>query len=148
MAKSLSTRRSGRRGRPRGGTDPAADLRSPSEPEPGGLVVETVGGDEHEDRHAAAGGDDAFGDLVTGGPGNVSVQDCDVVDVDAQQLQSCLAVACGVCRDRFRRRPSRIASAIRGSSSTINTRTLRCYEPAHIVGISKTAYVLATPRSV
>jgi LytR cell envelope-related transcriptional attenuator len=25
-------------------------------------------------------------------------------------------------------------------------RTLRCYEPAHIVGISKTAYALATPR--
>src|SRR5215207_9467960 len=44
-----------------------------------------------------------------------------------------------------RRRPSRIASAIRGSSSTINTRMLRCYEPAHIVGISKNAYVLATP---
>src|ERR671935_82155 len=45
-----------------------------------------------------------------------------------------------------RRRPSRIASAIYGSSSTSNTRTLRCYELAHIVGISKTAYVLATPR--
>src|SRR5215203_5385357 len=29
----------------------------------------------------------------------------------------------------------------------INTRMLRrCYEPAHIVGISKTTYVLATPR--
>src|SRR3954453_24247048 len=45
-----------------------------------------------------------------------------------------------------RRRPSRIASAIRGSSSTSSTRTLGCYEPAHIAGVSKTAYVPATPR--
>src|SRR6266536_2063922 len=45
-----------------------------------------------------------------------------------------------------RRRPSRMASAIKGSSSTINTRMLRCYELAHLVGISKTTYVLATPR--
>src|SRR5438445_10336804 len=36
--------------------------------------------------------------------------------------------------------------AITGSSSTMNTRTLGCYERAHIVGVSKTAYVLATPR--
>ena len=40
-----------------------------AELEPGGLVVETVGSREHEDRHASAGGDDAFGDLVTEGPG-------------------------------------------------------------------------------
>jgi hypothetical protein len=40
-----------------------------------------------------------------------------------------------------------MASARQGSSSTINTRTsCRCYEPGHIVGISKTRYVLATPR--
>ena len=40
-----------------------------------------------------------------------------------------------------------MASARKGSSSTINTRIRsRCYEPAHIVGISKTRYVLATPR--
>src|SRR5207244_11968301 len=50
--------------------------------EPGGLVVETVGSGEHEDRHAAAGGDDASGDLVAGGPGDVSVEDGDVVGVD------------------------------------------------------------------
>src|SRR4051794_26943972 len=43
-----------------------------AELEPGGLVVEAVGGREHEDRYAAAGSDDAFGDLVTGGPGDVS----------------------------------------------------------------------------
>src|SRR5215207_4031402 len=45
-----------------------------------------------------------------------------------------------------RRRPSRIASAIYGSSSTSNTRMPGCYEPAHIVGISKIAYALATLR--
>src|SRR3954447_12702174 len=45
-----------------------------------------------------------------------------------------------------RRRPSRMASAMYGSSSTINTRMLRCYELAHVVGISKTTDVLATPR--
>ena len=72
-----------------------------AELEPGGLVVEPVGGGEHEDRHAAAGGDDAFGDLVTGGPGDVAVEDGDVVGVDAQQLQSGVAVARDVGRDRF-----------------------------------------------
>jgi hypothetical protein len=72
-----------------------------AELEPGGLVVETVGGGEHEDRHAAAGGDDVFGDLVTGGSGDVSVEDGDVVGVDAQQLQSGVAVTRDVCGDRF-----------------------------------------------
>ena len=72
-----------------------------AEPEPGGLVVEPVGGGEHEDRHAAAGGDDAFGDLVAGGPGDVAVEDGDVVGVDAQQLQRGVAVAGDVGRDRF-----------------------------------------------
>src|SRR4051794_32922305 len=72
-----------------------------AELEPGGLVVETVGGGEHEDRHAAARGDDAFGDLVAGGPGNVSVEDGDVVGIEAQELQSGVAVTCDVCRDRF-----------------------------------------------
>ena len=72
-----------------------------AEPEPGGLVVETVGSGEHEDRRTAAGGDDAFGDLVTGGAGNVSVEDGDVVGVEAQQLQSGVAVTGDVRRDRF-----------------------------------------------
>ena len=45
--------------------------------------------------------DDAFGDLVAGGPGNVAVEDGDVVGVDAQQLQSGVAVTCDVRRDRF-----------------------------------------------
>src|SRR5256885_15565817 len=67
-----------------------------AEPEPGRLVVETVGSGEHEDRHAAAGGDDAFGDLVTGKSGNVSVENGDVVGVDAQQLQSAVPVNCDV----------------------------------------------------
>ena len=69
--------------------------------EPGGLVVEPVGSGEHQDRRAAAGGDDAFGDLVTGGPGDVSVEDGDVVVVDAQQLQSGVPVTRDVRRDRF-----------------------------------------------
>jgi hypothetical protein len=72
-----------------------------AELEPAGLVVETVGSGEHEDRHAAAGGNDALGDLVTGGSWDVSVEDGDVVGVDAQQLQSGIAVARDVCRDRF-----------------------------------------------
>ena len=72
-----------------------------AELEPGGLVVETVGSGEHQNRHAAAGGDDAFGDLVTGRAGNVSVEDGDVVGVEAQQLQSGVAVTGDVCRDRF-----------------------------------------------
>jgi hypothetical protein len=55
----------------------------------------------HEDRHAAAGGDDALRDLVSGGPGDVPVEDGDVVGVDAQQLQSDVAVTCDVCGDRF-----------------------------------------------
>ncbi len=72
-----------------------------TELEPGDLVVEPVGSGEHEDRRAAAGGDDAFGDLVAGRSGNVSVEDGDVVGVDAQQLQGGVAVTCDVCRDRF-----------------------------------------------
>ena len=72
-----------------------------AELEPGGLVVETVGGGEHEDRRAAAGGDDACCDLVAGGSGNVSVEDGDVVGIEAQQLEGGVAVTGDVCRDRF-----------------------------------------------
>jgi hypothetical protein len=72
-----------------------------AELEPGHLVVESVGGGEHQDRHAAAGGDDAFGDLVAGGAGDVAVEDGDVVGVDAQQFQSGVSVAGDVCRDRL-----------------------------------------------
>jgi len=71
-----------------------------AELEPGGLVVEPVGGGEHEDRHAAAGGDDASGDLVAGGAGDVAVEDGDVVGVDAQQFQSGVAVTGDVGGDR------------------------------------------------
>src|SRR5262245_10917962 len=39
-----------------------------------------------------------------------------------------------------------MASAIYGSSSTSNTRTLQMLEPACIAGISKTPYVPATAR--
>ncbi len=47
------------------------------------------------------GGDDALGDLVAGRTGNVSVEDGDVVGVDAQQLQSGVAVTRDVRRDCF-----------------------------------------------
>ena len=72
-----------------------------AELEPCGLVVEAVGSGQDEDRHAAAGGDDASRDLVAGGPGDVPVEDGDVVGVDAQQLQSGVAVTGDVGRDRF-----------------------------------------------
>ncbi len=45
--------------------------------------------------------DDTFGDLVAGRPGDVAVEDGDVVGVDAQQLQRGVAVTGDVCRDRF-----------------------------------------------
>ena len=35
------------------------------------------------------------------GPGDVAVEDGDVVGVDVQQLQSGVAVTCDVCRDCF-----------------------------------------------
>jgi hypothetical protein len=60
-----------------------------AELEPRGLVVEPVGGGEHEDRHAAAGGDDAFGDLVAGGSGDVAVEDGDVVGVGSAAPERC-----------------------------------------------------------
>src|SRR4029453_3183616 len=54
-----------------------------AELEPGRLVVDPVGGGEHEDRDATAGGDDAPGDLVAGRSGDVAVEDGEVVGVDA-----------------------------------------------------------------
>src|SRR5256885_16924774 len=57
-----------------------------AELEPGRLVVEAVGGGQHEDRHAAAGGDDPLGEVVAGGAWNVTVEDGDVVGVQAQQV--------------------------------------------------------------
>ena len=41
------------------------------------------------------------GDLVAGRPGDVAVEDGDVVGVDAQQLERGVAVAGDVGRDRF-----------------------------------------------
>ena len=46
-----------------------------------------------------------FGDLVAGGPGDVAVEDGDVVGVDAQQLQSGVAVTGDVGRDRLQTQP-------------------------------------------
>ena len=72
-----------------------------AELEPGGLVVETVGGGEHEDRHAAAGGDDAFGDLIAGWSGYIAVEDGDVVGVDAQQRERGVTVTGDIRRYRL-----------------------------------------------
>src|SRR6185437_4483870 len=72
-----------------------------AELEAGGLVVEAVGGSEHEDRHAAARRDDARGDLVAGRSGNVPVEDGDVVRVEAQQLEGGVSVTGEVGRDRL-----------------------------------------------
>ena len=55
-----------------------------AELESGGLVIKPVGRGQHEDRHAGARGDDAFGDLVTRRTGDVSVENGDVVGVDAR----------------------------------------------------------------
>jgi hypothetical protein len=76
-----------------------------AEPEPRSLVVEPVRSGEHQDRQAAARSDDALGDLVTGGPGNVAVEDGDVVAVDAQQFQRRIAVTGDVGRDRVQAQP-------------------------------------------
>ena len=72
-----------------------------AELEPGSLVVDPVGSGEHEDRHAAAGGDDLSGDLVAGGAGDVAIEDREVVGVDAEQFQGGVAVAGDVGGDRF-----------------------------------------------
>ncbi len=76
-----------------------------AELEPAGLVVEPVGGGQHEDRHAAAGSDDVPGDLVTGRAGDVPVQDGDGVSVGAQQFQRGITVTGDVGRDRFQAQP-------------------------------------------
>jgi hypothetical protein len=72
-----------------------------TELEPGRLVVDAVGGGEHEDRDAAARGDDAPGDLVAGRAGDVAVDDRQVVGVDADQFQGGVAVTGDVGRDRL-----------------------------------------------
>ena len=46
-------------------------------------------------------GDDAFGDLVAGRAWDIAVEDGDVVDVDAQQLQRGVTVTGDVGGDRF-----------------------------------------------
>src|SRR5207237_4827298 len=65
------------------------------------LVVEPVSRSEHEDGHATAGLDDVLGDLVAGRAGDVTVEDSDVVAVDAQQLERGVAVTGDVGGDRL-----------------------------------------------
>ena len=89
-----------------------------------------------------------FGDLVTGGSGNVAVEDGDVVGVDAQQLQRGVAVTGDVGRDRFEAQA--IADGFRHVGLVLDDQhthpsMLRGYELEHFVGVSKTTYVLATP---
>ena len=119
-----------------------------AELESDGLVVEAVGGGEHEDRHAAAGGDDALGDLVAGGPRDVPVEDGDVVGVEAQQLQGGVAVTGDVCRDRLQAQA--VADGFRHVGLVLDEQHTHApmLEPAHIAGISKTGYAPATPRSL
>src|SRR5207302_1228456 len=101
------------------------------------FVVETVGSGEHEDRHAAAGGDDALRDFVTGRAGDVSVEDGDVVGVEPQQLQSGLAVACDVGGDRFQAQA--VADGFRHKRLVLDDQHAQApmVEPRHIAGIPK-----------
>jgi hypothetical protein len=66
--------------------------------------------------------------------------------VDAQQLQSGVAVAGDVCRDRFQAQP--VADGLRHVGLVLNDQHTHALmlRAAHIAGVSKTAYVLATPR--
>ena len=90
--------------------------------------------------------DDSLGDLVTGGPGNVAVEDGDVVRVDAQQPQSGVAVTCDVCRDRFQ--AEAIANRFRHIGLVLDEQHAHApmLGPAHIAGVWKTAYVRGNSR--
>ena len=115
--------------------------------EPGRLVVETIGGREHEDRDAAARGDDPPGDLVAGGPGDVAVEHGDVVGVDAQQLERGVAVAGDVGGDRLEPQP--VADGLGEVELVLDDQHhawLRSYAPGHIGSIWKSAYGRATRR--
>ena len=118
-----------------------------TESESGGLVVEPVGSGEHEDWHAAAGGDDASGDLVTGRAGDVAIEDGDVVGVDAQQFQRGAAVSGDVGRDRLEAQT--VADRFGHHGLVLDDQhahAVRCCQSGHIVGVSRNAYVLATRR--
>ena len=118
-----------------------------AELEPGGLVVETVGRGEHEDRHAAAGGDDAFGDLVAGGSRGCRGR-------GPRCRRRSRAATPARCRRHRRCRPRSLPGVgHRGWLLPDRARPQRSThacsdgnELAHIAGISKTAYVPATPR--
>ena len=88
------------------------------------------------------------GDLVAGGSGNVAVEDGDVVGVDAQQLERGIAVSRDVCRDRFQAQA--VADGFRHVGLVLDDQHTHpsMLEPPHIVGVSKTAYGLATARQL
>jgi hypothetical protein len=92
-------------------------------PEPGRPVVELVASREHEDGHAAAGGDDAFGDLAAGATEDArsrAAMPLALTRNSSSALSPSAAMSAAIASQP---RPEGIASAISGSSSTINTRT-------------------------
>jgi hypothetical protein len=66
---------------------------------------------QHEDRGAAPGRDDPACDLVAGRPGDVAVEDGEVVGVGAEQLERGGAVAGDVGRDGLQ--PETVADGLR-----------------------------------
>src|SRR5262249_19109620 len=110
------------------------------------LVVEPVRRREHEDRYAASGFDDAFGDLVAGGPGDVAIEDGDGVVVDTQQAKSGVTVTSDVGGDRFQAQAGadgfcQVAVVLDDQHPHAPDATSR----GHIADVSKISYVLATP---
>ena len=80
------------------------------------------------------------------GPGDVPVEDGDVVGVDAQQLERGVAVAGDVGRDRLQAQA--VADGLRHVGLVLDDQHTHApmLEPARFVGISKTGYVPATAR--
>jgi len=112
-----------------------------AEPEAAGLVVETVGSGQHEDRHAAAGGDDAFGDLVTGRAGNIAVEDSDVVGVDAQQLEGGVVSAEELLTRAWDENADPFTNAVR---ITVSGLRKRLGEPSIIATVAGVGYRIDT----
>ena len=89
------------------------------------------------------------GDLVAGRPGDVAVEDGDVVGVDAQQLQRRVAVAGDVGGDRLQAQA--VADGLGHVGLVLDDQHAHAcsmLRAGHVVGVSKTAYGPATPRCV